>query len=183
MRTHTLVTRAASIAVCFGMMLSAPAATFGNESGGTARDVELSADGTLHGHIYGADGRGAESTQVELRFRNAAVARANTGENGQFTVTGVRPGVHDIAVGSMVTPVRLWKHGTAPEGALSQARLSAKDFVVRGQDPFNPTSGFGLLDVVTVTTLAAAGVSAGFAIDNANKIDDLEDEIKDLASP
>lgn len=192
MRKHTLLTKAASIAVCFGILLSGPASALGGSPASTVRDVELSADGTLYGQVFTSEGKSVGNAQIELRFKGAAVARTATVADGQFAVTGVRGGVHDIAVGSLTTPVRLWKHGTAPDGALPGIIVSGNEHVVRGQacdmygnpiDPCNtcpPSSGFGLIDVVTLAMLGTAVAGLVIAIDTNNQLDDLEAQ---LASP
>lgn len=182
MRMHTLLTKAASIAVCFGIFLSGPVSAFANNKAIMARDVELSADGTLHGQVLNAEGQFVENAQVELRFQGTTVARTATTQDGRFEIGGVRGGAHDLTVGSVATPVRLWKTGTAPQGAVSDVVISASEHVVRGQamdqygNPCNtcpPTSGFGLIDVVTLAMLATSVTALVIAIDTNNEVDDL----------
>jgi len=192
MRTHTLLTRIASMAASLGILCSSSAFAFG--AGGavrqtTVRDVELSADGTLVGHVYHADGSVVADQDVELRFKGTAVARTKTSANGQFAVSGARGGAHELTVGETVSPVRLWKNGTAPDGASRGLVVTSDTTVVRGQgcdqygNPMGATSGLGLIDIVTLSSVALGGAGLYYGIDNNNKLDDLQDEIAKLASP
>jgi hypothetical protein len=191
MRKQTFLTKAASIAVCFGILLSNAASTLGGENGLMARDVELTREGTLVGQVCNSEGRALELAEVTLKFRGQQVASAVTGNNGEFMITGVRGGAHEMTVGSLTTSVRLWKNGTAPEGALEGMVIAADEQVVRGQeyDPYcapacPPTgSGFGLIDVVTLALLATSVTGLVFAIENNNDIDDLQDQLNQQASP
>ncbi len=192
MRKHTILAKAASVAVCFGILLSHTASAFAGGPGPSpvARDVELRSDGTLHGQIYTSEGRVVENAPIELRYQGTAVARAMTGANGDFAITGVRGGAHDLSVGAATTSVRLWKNGTAPAGSVDSLVFAGDENVVRGQgideygNPCNtcppPSSGFGLIDVVTLTMLATSVTALVFAIETQNDIDDLQDQ---LASP
>lgn len=186
MRMHTLLTKAASVAVCFGILLSGPVSAFGADKG-VVRDVELSANGTLYGQVFTSEGRPVDNAIVELRHQGSAVARTATAVDGQFVIDGVRGGAHEVAVGSLATPVRLWKSGTAPDGALKGLAIAGNEQIVRGQDcdqygnPCPPSSGFGLIDVVTLSMLGTSIAGLVIAIDNSNKIDDLRGTIP--ASP
>lgn len=189
MRTHTILTKAASVAVCFGILLSGPASAFGGSKSGTTRDVELSADGTLYGQVYTSEGQAIGNAVVELRYNGTAIAKTTTATDGQFVITGVRGGGHELAVGSMTSPVRLWKNGTAPEGAVSGVVVAASEHVVRGQSgeycpPMQPvpsTSGFGLIDVVTLGMLATSVTALVYAIDTNDELKDLKAQLP--ASP
>jgi hypothetical protein len=198
MRTHTLLTRIASMAASLGILCSSSASAFGAGGAGrqtAVRDVELSADGTLVGHVYHADGSAVADQDVELRFKGTAVARTKTSANGQFAVSGARGGAHELTVGETVSPVRLWKNGTAPEGASRGLVVTSDTTVVRGQgydqcqgydqygNPMGATSGLGLIDIVTLSSVALGGAGLYYGIDNNNKLDDLQDEIAKLASP
>ncbi len=83
--------------------------------------------------MLNAEGQVVENAQVELRFQGTTVARTATTQDGRFEIGGVRGGAHDLTVGSVATPVRLWKTGTAPQGSVSDVVISASEHVVRGQ--------------------------------------------------
>lgn len=190
MRTHTLLTKAASIAVCFGILLSGPASAFGAVDPSAVRDIELSEDGTLYGQVFTSEGRTVGQAIIELRHQGTPVARTESVADGQFAISGVRGGVHEVTVGSMKTPVRLWQHGTAPQGAVSGLVVSGSENVVRGQacdihgnpcGPYPPSSGFGLIDIVTLAMVGTSVTALVFAIDTNNKLDDLQAQLP--ASP
>lgn len=178
MRTHTLLTKAASLAVCFGILVSGPVMA---ADGSFVRDVELSATGSLHGRVLTPSGQPVSGATVQLRHAGKAVAVASTTEDGRFTVAGVRGGSHAVTVGSLNTPVRLWASGTAPRAATRVITVSADETIVRAQnyDPYcdntcPPSSGFGMLDMITLATVGAATGALIVGIDNNNKLDDIE---------
>lgn len=190
MRKHTILVKAASIAVCFGFLLSSTASAFEGSRSQVARDVELTSDGTLHGQIYTSEGRVVENAPIELRYQGTTVARAMTGQNGDFAITGVRGGAHDLSIGTATAPVRLWKNGTAPDGAVASLVFAGDENIVRGQacdeygNPCNTcapaSSGFGLIDVVTLAMVGTAITALVYTIKTNNDVKDLKAQ---LASP
>ncbi len=178
MRKYTSLNQAASIAVCFGILLSNSVYAFSDARTKLPRDVELTSDGSLRGHVYTSEQRPVENAQIELRFQGTTVARTTTGPEGDFLITGVRGGAHEVSVGSMNSSVRLWKSGTAPQGAVDGVVVAASEDVVRGQayDPYcecppmygQPTSGFGLCDVVALAVIGAVATGVVIAFDNHN---------------
>ena len=189
MQKYTLLNKAASIAVCFGILLSNSVFAFDNHRTSNPRDVALLADGTLQGHVYTPEQRPVENAQIELRYQGTTIARTTTGPEGDFLITGVRGGAHEIAVGSMKSPVRLWKAGTAPTGAVDSYVVAANENIVRGQnygpnyDPYwdnygQPASGFGLMDVVALAAMGAVATVVVIAIE-----DNDEESPAQVASP
>ena len=65
MRTHTLLTKVASFAVCLGVLLSGPVMAGSN---GIIKDVELSKDGVLYGKIYTPAGKAVSGAVVQLLY-------------------------------------------------------------------------------------------------------------------
>lgn len=180
MRKHTFLTKAASIAVCFGILLTHSASAFSGDAARMARDIELSREGALTGQLLTSEGHAVADTAVSLKYQGQVVATAVTGENGQFLITGVRGGAHEMTVGSITNPVRLWKNGTAPEGAAEAVVIAADETVIRGQEydgygacPPPASSGFGLIDVVTLAMLGTSTAALIVAIDTNNDVDDL----------
>lgn len=175
MRTHTLLTRIASIAVCFGVLLSGPVMAGSN---GIIKDIELSKNGTLYGKIYTPQGVVVPNAVVQLRYQGTTIAAAKSNETGQFAIANVRGGAHEIVVGTLNNPVRLWANGAAPAKALSGVVVSVDQTIVRGQDHYHDgtgaASGFGLLDVITLATVGAAVGALVISIDNNDKLDDIE---------
>lgn len=193
MRKHTILAKAASVAVCFGILLSSTASAFEGGRSQVARDIELTSDGTLSGQIYTSEGRVVENAAIELRYQGTTVARAMTGANGDFAITGVRGGAHDLSIGTATTSVRLWKNGTAPAGSVESLVFAGEESVIRGQgyeqcdeygNPCNacpPTgSGLGLIDVVTLAMVGTSVTALVYGIKTNNDVRDLR---RQLASP
>lgn len=68
-------------------------------------DVQLTQDGVLQGAVS-TTGRPLASAVVEVRYQGKTIAVASSSANGQFAVSKVRPGVHEIVVGSHAQPVQ-----------------------------------------------------------------------------
>jgi hypothetical protein len=187
MRKHTILAKAASIAACFGILLSNSSSAFAGGPSQVARDVELTGDGTLVGQIYTSEGRVVENTTVELSYRGVTVAEAVTGSNGDFAITGVRGGAHDLSVGAATTSVRLWKNGTAPAGSVQSLVYAGEESVVRGQacdeygNPYGacapPSSGFGLIDVVTLAMVGTSVTALVYTIKLQDDLDQVQADV------
>ena len=196
MRMHALFTRVACIAVCLGVLLSGPVMAGAK---GVIKDIELSADGTLYGQTAASHGRPIADAVVQLRYQGMPVAATKSNADGRFAISGVRGGAHEVVIGAVRSPVRLWANGTAPKGATPGLVIATNATVVRGQDydeygnsiyydgeiaaaraGVGPT-GFGMLDVITLGTLGLGGASLAIALDNQNDIDKLKAAIP--ASP
>lgn len=181
MRTHTLLTKVASLAVCFGVMFSNPVMAGGNS---IIKDVELSKDGTLYGQVYTPAGTKVANAIVQLRYQGTAIAAAKSNTAGQFAIGNVRGGAHEVVIGTLSSPVRLWSAGSAPNNATKGIAVKADETIVRGQDPYcEPcdacppgvgTSGFGMLDVITLATVGTAAGALIVGIDNNSKLKDIE---------
>lgn len=176
MKRHSLLKKIVSLAVCCGALLSHSAIALEGPASQIARDVELSSAGHLTGAVYTPEGLPLTGKKVQLKYQGAVVAETTSGRDGQFAFSGVRGGVHELAVDSTSSQVRLWKHGTAPAGANRQVAVSAGEGVVRGQMgaailPFAPGAGF--MTAVTVASVAVATTSVVVAVDSQNEADDL----------
>ena len=124
---------------------------------GIIKDVELTKEGVLYGQVYTPQGQKVPNAVVQLRYQGTAVAAARSNEHGQFAISGVRGGAHEIVVGPLRKPVRLWANGAAPRNATKGMVVAIDETIVRGQDVYcepgaecAPTSGFGMLDVITL---------------------------------
>lgn len=182
MRTHTLLTKIASIAVCFGVLLSGPVMAGSN---GIIKDIELSKNGTLFGKVYTPQGVVVPDAIVQLRYQGTTIAAAKSNANGQFAIANVRGGAHEVVIGTLNNPVRLWANGAAPAKSLSGVVVRADQTIVRGQDYSHDhyhdtpgTSGFGLLDVITLATVGAAVGALVISIDNNDKLDIIESDLE-----
>jgi len=155
---------------------------------GIIKDVELSKEGTLYGQVYTPEGTKVANAIVQLRYQGTAIAAAKSDSSGQFAIGNVRGGAHEVVIGSLSSPVRLWSAGSAPNNATKGIVVKADETIVRGQDPYCDacppgvgTSGFGMLDVITLATVGTATGALVVGIDNNNKLKDLKAAIP--ASP
>jgi hypothetical protein len=162
------------------MFLTSASPVLAGDLRDAARDIELTRDGSLYGEVCSSEGLAVANAAVTLRYQGSEIASATTDAEGHFLITGVRGGAHEMTVGSLAVPVRLWKNGTAPEAAAETLVVAADEHVVRGQqcDQYcapgcPPTSGFGLIDVVTLAMLATSTAALIIAIDTNDKVDDL----------
>lgn len=96
------------------------------------RDVALRDGGYLTGQVLDAAGAPVAATPVAVVDQGRVVATALTGEDGRFTIAGVKAGVYQVATDKGVTVCRLWAPGTAPPAAISDALVVNGDTVVRG---------------------------------------------------
>ena len=136
------------------------------------RDVQLTQQGKFQGQLLTPAGKSVSNAVVQLRFRGAPVAVAKTDINGRFEISGVRAGAHEVVTGAVHSPVRLWSYGAAPRGAKTGMVVALSETVVRGQ--YQPTSGFGVLDVITLATVGSAVGALVVGIDNNNTLEDIE---------
>ncbi len=179
MRKDTLLNRIASIAVCFGILLSNAASAFDGVRSQIARDVELSRQGSLSGHVCSPAGVPIANAAVQLKYQGTTIAETVTNDGGDFLITGVRGGAHELNVGSVSTQLRLWKSGTAPEAAGDTVTVAADEFVVRGQYQDGPTAyvpyapGFGFMTFVTLASVAVATTAIVIAVDAQNDVDNI----------
>jgi len=183
MRKNTLLNRITSIAVCFGILLSNAASGFDGVRSQIARDVELSRQGSLSGHVCSPAGVPISNAAVQLKYQGTTIAETTTNDRGDFLITGVRGGAHDLNVGSVATQLRLWKSGTAPDGAGDTVTIAASEFVVRGQyqdcDVNQPAAfvpyapGFGFMTFVTLASVAVATTAIVIAVDAQNDVDNI----------
>lgn len=185
MRRHSLLTKITSVAICFGALIAGPMPVMaGNKS--VIKDVQLNKSNTFQGLVLNKQGQPIDGAVVTLKYQGVAIAAAKSNARGQYSIGNVRPGAHELSVGAMVRPVRIWKNGTAPKGALNGLVMAGDETVIRGQEiyadeycetcpsPGVGTSGFGILDVITLATLGGAVTGAIVAFDNQNEIDDLQ---------
>ena len=186
MRTHTLLTKVASVAVCFGVLFSGPVMAGAD---GIIKDVELTKEGVLYGQVYTPQGQKVPNAVVQLRYQGKAVAAARSNEHGQFAVSGVRGGAHEVVVGPLRQPVRLWANGAAPKNATKGMVVAIDETIVRGQDVYcepgeegPPTRGFGMLDVITLATVGTATGALVYGINNNNKLKKIQAQLQP-ASP
>ncbi|MEZ6125003.1 MAG: carboxypeptidase-like regulatory domain-containing protein [Planctomycetaceae bacterium] len=159
-------------------------------SQGVIKDVELTTDGTLYGQVVTPQGQTVTDAVVQLRYNGTAIAAARSNPDGRFAISGVRGGAHEVVVGAVHSPVRLWASGAAPKGASTGIVVAADETIIRGQDPYCDTcppggaacgpTGFGMLDVITLATVGAAVGALVVGIDNNKKLKNIKKQINNL---
>ncbi|MCR9198153.1 MAG: carboxypeptidase-like regulatory domain-containing protein [Planctomycetaceae bacterium] len=104
-------------------------------------DVQLTQSGVLQGAVASAEGQPLASAVVEVRYQGKTIAVATSGANGQFAVSQVRPGVHEVVVGSHAQPVRIWASGAAPPQSQSVCRVCVRPASQQMTGPLISQSG------------------------------------------
>ena len=117
------------------------------------RDIALSENGDLVGHVVDAAGNEVKDAQVVVIFDGKPVASTQTDEQGRYAIHGLRGGVHHIAANGSQTPYRLWTADAAPPLAQGQVLNVSDSTVARGQ-----ILGHGPLLAIGLIGLTAWGI-------------------------
>jgi hypothetical protein len=122
------------------------------------RDLSLGANGTLAGQVVNSQGLAQAGAQVKVLQQEKQVAATTSDANGNFSIAGLRGGVHQIAAGDGVHVYRFWSANTAPPAATSRAMVVSDSNIVRGG------SGGGVVGFLTNPWVLAAGVATAIAV-------------------
>lgn len=126
-------------------------------------DVELQADGTLHGY-YVDEEQGAGRSGVKLSLHQNSkqpLATTTTGENGEFRFEGLRGGTYQIvADDEHVMAYRAWAAGTAPPRTSQHVLFAAGDATRAGLW----FAGLSPEAQLAIIALIAAGIAIPIAI-------------------
>lgn len=138
-------------------------------------DVALGEEGLVRGRVLNEAGKPLDGAQVVIRQDEQLLHKLLTNKQGEFSATGLRPGVYTIATVQGGGLYRLWPKNIAPPSARSQALILAKGPVMRAQ-----FGGSGLADWASIG-VGVAGLTVGIiALDTIN---DVEDDVEALKSP
>ncbi|MEZ6129455.1 MAG: hypothetical protein R3C59_12295 [Planctomycetaceae bacterium] len=128
------------------------------------RDVRLQNAGRMTVRVVNSTGQPEADQVVRILYHNAVIAETRSNAAGQVEVSGLRPGVHVVAVGDALVACRLWTAETAPPAAIDSPALVLSDVSLRGQYGYGygpgPMMAPGLL-AVGVTAAAVAAVLIG----------------------
>lgn len=126
-------------------------------------DIALGEHGSLLGQVVDSQGIPQANADVSVWQNENRVATAKADEKGNFQVTGLRSGVHQVAAGEGVSVYRFWAPNTAPPSASNQAMVVNDQNVVRGN---------GVVSFLTNPWVLAGIVAAAIAIPIALNNDD-----------
>jgi hypothetical protein len=101
-------------------------------------DVSLGQKDELTGFVVDGQGKAVVQSRILVRLGKKTVTETTTDAAGQFRVEGLRGGVYQIVHADGVSVFRVWKNGTAPRNAKTNALIVASKRVVRGQDGVGP---------------------------------------------
>jgi hypothetical protein len=124
-------------------MLMTPTSIFGDTAqiGGSPssviRDVALTPNGVLAGHVMDSQGQGSPGAVVIARSNGQDVARGTANAQGYFELNNLHSGVVELITPTSHGIYRVWQGHMAPPAAAQMAMLVPPQ-VVRGQqmDPY-----------------------------------------------
>ncbi|MGB6043481.1 MAG: carboxypeptidase-like regulatory domain-containing protein [Pirellulales bacterium] len=135
MKFTRILRGATALVAVLGVMVNGPIATAaqGVAAKPLTSDVSLASGGVLKGQVLTSQGTPASDMTIAVRHSGAVVATAKTSKNGNFTIAGLRGGVHQVVAAGHQSNVRLWSSDTAPPAAKQGMLLVADgEGVVRG---------------------------------------------------
>jgi hypothetical protein len=128
-------------------------------------DIALAEGGTLHGVVVNAEGVTQPQADVAVVYAGKQVAVTTTNEQGQFHVTKLRGGIHQVVSGAGTAVYRLWAPETAPPTATQQAMIVADGHVQRGQGPVKRI----VTNPWVVAGVVGAAIAVPIAVNNNKK--------------
>jgi hypothetical protein len=131
----------------------------------TIVDLELAADGSLHGVVINAHGVPLSRMAVVVRRGGQELWRGETDALGRFAVAGLRGGNYQLQAGGAMRHVRAWTARTAPPIASRVAVIRLADDVVRGQRPLGEAL---TSDGVVLVGIVGAMIAIPIAVHQAN---------------
>lgn len=124
-------------------------------------DVSLGQKDELTGFVVDGQGKAVVQSRILVRLGKKTVTETATDAAGQFRVEGLRGGVYQIVHADGVSVFRVWKNGTAPRNARTNALIVASKQVVRGQGGVVPLT---LMQPGTLAAGAAAITGATLGV-------------------
>jgi hypothetical protein len=100
----------------------------------TVTDIVLQEGGLLRGQLLDGEGNAEAGADVTVQWQNRRIVTTTTNERGEFSVAGLRGGLHTIATERGVAGCRFWAPSTAPPNVPSELLLVANESVLRGNN-------------------------------------------------
>ena len=136
-------------------------------------DVVLQTRGVLHGVVRSGtkdSGRSVAGVRVVLARDGRMVAESKSDRFGRFRFSGLRGGVHVLAVvgerGVELNLCRVWAEGASPPKASDVAQVTLGEGIVRGQGPL-PSVKFS--EAALMAGVVVGAVAAPIIYHNAQK--------------
>ena len=123
-------------------------------------DIALAKGGVLHGQVVDAQNKVLAGKKVSLRSVNGQEFTAETNQQGQFALAGLKGGTYTAMTEGSTGTFRLWAAETAPPSAIPGVMLMPGRETVRGQ---NGGIARGTLIILGIT---GAIVAVGLASDD-----------------
>lgn len=124
-------------------------------------DVELAADHSLSGQLFGSEGQPKAGAVVRIVAEGGS--EATTDSQGRFRLKNVQAGVLHLSADNVDQAVRCWAPGTAPPRAAQRILLSSNQQIQRGQRPIADL----LSGPVLIGLIIAAAIAIPIAIHNS----------------
>jgi hypothetical protein len=134
-------------------------------------DISLQEGRTLRGQVLDSDGIPQADIPVTVSYQSNSVAETSTNRQGEFTVTGLRGGVHLVTTSQGVAACRFWAPETSPPNAKTHLLVIGEQMVVRGQPRARHAIAHMLSNPWLIGGIAAIAIAVPVAI-NANDDDD-----------
>jgi hypothetical protein len=171
MYSSTAITK--SVAFLMTLAILAPAQLSGADPVPVKRnvtDVCLGEDGTLQTQIVDFQGQPVTGEKVVVCFQNKPIASVISDQQGFATVSGLRPGPHQIVTARGTSAFRMWHKDNAPPSAVNTPTVVSDKDVVRGQ-----------LGAFNLPMLVVGGAAAAATVISLDAQDDAEDALAENA--
>ena len=149
----------------------------------TVVDIQLDADGKLHGEVFNAKEKPVANAVVSVRASRKEVVRAKTDEKGHFAISKLKPGVYYIIAGTGHGVYRVWASKLAPPKAREEVRIVSDRTLIRAQNGDGPPAGtvridekgvaWGQVHVIDNGGLVPVGPDTAFAGTNGGFLDNV----------
>ena len=138
-------------------------------------DVKLAPGGILRGRIVDVRAVGISKADVFVRQANGELTTTKTDIRGDFAISGLRGGVHQVVSGPVGCVVRAWAPKTAPPVAREGILIVVGQDLVLGQHPTGPigrfweNSKYALTNPLVMTGIIATAIAVPVALNNRDK--------------